>query len=550
MVVVENLTSVLIITHYKEKIMHLKFNLVLLSLLIINVSCSKETYVDPTLSSTNAKQSQDSLALRTARQMGVAGDGITDDTDKLQLLINTSTDIVLDGGTYVINKTLNLPSGKKITGRNGAVIITGNNMSGTLLIYGRYFNIDGVRDCSISNITFKPGPQAIRLAGWIDACIYVNNSINSTITGNTFDFKVAYNLSQLEAIWVSGPKSTNTIISKNVIKTLGIKYAENGASYTTVQGNVISNAHSNALTANGNSATVIKGCKLIDNVITDAGRMGIEDWGLVEGTLIQGNTIKGTGLDPKQSADGFGISAVGYNSKVLTNNISGAKWYCLEIGGNHNIIADSNIITDASKLAIGIILNYTGPLPGGLTNSYSQVINNSIIGCARSLNIFGTNTPNCLVQNNIFKDPKTSAISVESDALLYNIKIASNKFLIESPTAVFRSVIFTYTNVASGSGKQNLVVFNNKVDYSVASGNGKGFDLSFLILTDNAKITFNEITGNNIKSGGYPVYGMSSNGGKATGLVITNNKVTGALVDLKGYSKITMANNVFSSLRN
>ena len=267
---------------------------------------------------------------------GLKANGLDDDTEALQNIFNQSDscEIVFDGGEFLIHRTLLLKSGCKVIGKNGAILKAAPVITGTLLNYGRFFYLNEVSDCSIIGLKFLSENGSFRLSGWGDACISIYNSTNSVIESNTFQFDQKYGIAGLEAVWISGPKTKNTQIRNNAIYGLGIKYAENGACFTIVENNRIINAHSNALTANGNSAEMIAGCKIINNYIENAGRMGIEDWGLVDGSLIKGNTIKGTGKDPAQKHEGLGISAVGINTKVINNKIYDAQifiWKLAEI---------------------------------------------------------------------------------------------------------------------------------------------------------------------------------------------------------------------------
>ncbi|MCE6991382.1 right-handed parallel beta-helix repeat-containing protein [Dyadobacter sp. CY323] len=487
-----------------------------------------------------------------ARQWGVKGNGLDDDTDAIQALIDQAedTEIIFDGGEYLINGTIILKSGCKVIGKNGAIVKAGPAMTGTMLKYGRFFSLNNVDKCSITGLKFLSRKAAFQLSGWSDACIYVYNSTNSIIDNNSFEFDQPYGISGAEAVWVSGPKSKNTVIKNNIVSGLGIKYAENGASFTSVQDNKIVNAHSNALTANGNSDVRITGCQILNNLVENAGRIGIEDWGDVDGTLIEGNTISGTGKDPDQAHEGFGISAVGINTTIKNNKIFDARIYYLEIGGNHNVVAENNEISDPSGEGTGIMLNFTDKVPLPLTEGTSKVSGSSISNCDRAIQIYGSYKPVCSVVNNTVKNPKSRGISIESDAPYFNIELHDNQFIVENQTKVFRSIINNYCSLPAGSVDQRLIVRSNKVYYAPSANSGSGFDLTLLILADGAQIIDNEIIGNDVRSGGYPIHAIASNGGTANNLTIARNKISGALVDLKGYKHTVLDNNEFSQARN
>ena len=164
--------------------------------------------------------------------------------------------------------------------------------------------------------------------------------------------------------------------------------------------------------------------------------------------------------------------------------------------------------------------------------------------------VFGSNTPRCSITNNIFRNIKSRGISIEGDSPSFDIEVSDNQFFINQPTDVFRSMINTYTNLPSGATEQKLRVLRNRITYAKTANGGSGFDLTLLILSDHAQIIENEITGNEVRSGDYPVYAIGSNGGNAIGLTFARNKIHGSLVDLKGYRNTVLDSNDFSQVRN
>ncbi|RZL44002.1 MAG: hypothetical protein EOP00_21845, partial [Pedobacter sp.] len=480
---------------------------------------------------------------KTVKQFGAKGDGLNDDTDILQSIIDANEELVFDGGTYIINRTLNLKSGSKLTGLNGAIIKSGSSLTGTLSTFARFLNLSNVKDCTVSGLKFQSSSNNFKLSAWYNACLFVSNSTNNLIENNNFDFKLPFSLNGFEAVWVTGPETDKTTIKNNKIYTLGIKYAENGASGTIVESNVIVNAHSNALTANGNSAKIITGCKLLNNSIENTGRMAIEDWGAVDGTVISGNIIVGTGKGLDQAHDGLGISAVGTNSIVTKNKITDAKFFYIEIGGNHNCIVENNEIFDTENLATGIIFNYTDKMPANLTSSFAQAKNNIINGCQRGIYVFGINYSNCLISGNTLRNQSMRGVSVESDSKSYDIQIVSNTFYLTLPNSKIRTAVNSYNTLPVGSANQNLTVSKNIVNYAASAAGGVDKEYSFLLATDNVKVLDNEVFGNNIKSGGSNVFAISSNGAKSTNVTIGNNKIHGAILDLNNYSNPSLYNN-------
>ena len=517
-------------------------------ILLITLSCKKE--IEELSLESNTEITNPSPApifvvdnFKNVRQLGAKGDGQTDDFAILQSIINNNDSVVFDGGVYIINSTLKLKSGSKILGKNGAIIKAGQNMQRGLIENARYFEVNNCTGVSISGLVFQPSDKLFKLLGR-NATILVDNSVDVTIADNTFDFKLPYDVLGYEAVWVAGSKTNNTVIKSNKLYSVGIQYAEDGAKGTVVESNFIKNAHANALTANGNIIAPIRGCKLLNNTIENAGRMGIEDWGVVDGTLIQGNTIVGTGKDAVQAIHaGIGISAVGTNTKVIKNKITDAQNDYIELGGNTNAIADGNEIYDTEKLATGIIFNYSEKMPANVTSNNPQATNNIINGCKKGIQISGINCTNGLISNNTFIDPGTGGIDVDSDAKRYDIQILANKFNVNTPSKKFRALITSYSNLAIGSSNQNLTISKNVINYSESAAGGSALEYSILIPTDNAKILDNEINARNIKSGGSNIVAITGNGSKAVNVVIGNNRISGAIVYLNSYTSPNLFNN-------
>lgn len=477
---------------------------------------------------------------------GLVGDGVTDNTAALQKLIDNSSAIYLKAGTYVINQTINLKAGIKIYGQTNTVIKAGNNMSGSLLTNGRYFFGDAADLAVLSQVTLSQSDKAYSLSNWNNACIYLLNCKNVLIEKNTFNFHLAYATVGIEAVWVSGTASLNNRIYNNKVSTLGIKYAENGAVGTIVENNVLSNSYSNALTANGNHVSAYSSdCQILNNSITNAGRMGIEDWGNIDGTLIKGNRITGTGKDPKQALDGIALSAVGTNVKIINNTITDSRLYAIEVRGNYGVTVTNNILSN-NQLSTAVILNYTFPIPakvssGNIANVTGNKISNSNIG----VHIFGDYQAYSLIEANRFTNIITKAISIESGAATYRLDIKNNKFDFTIKAVKDRYCVFSYTKYNPGTANQVINLVADTLSYATTATGGVGVDFGIVLRTDKAILNNLIIIGNNNKSsGGIGINAITAFGAKPVGVTLKNNKVTGALVDLTGFqNKIASGNN-------
>ncbi|MDB5003983.1 MAG: hypothetical protein JWQ34_2208 [Mucilaginibacter sp.] len=482
----------------------------------------------------------------SVKKFGAIGDGAHDDTNDIQAALNSETVLMLPAGTYLINNTLNMRPGVKLYGAGGAIIKAGDNMQGTLLSRGMYFYVSNTANCLIGNINFQKSTQPFNLGAWGNACVYIINSNNIVVNNNVFNFDLPYAKIGLAGVWVSGSSSANNIIKNNKLTSVGIEYAESGASSTIVDGNYINHAPNDGLSAHGNSDIYCNYNIVINNVIENSGLMGVEDWGNVNATLIKNNIITGVGKDPAQQKDGIGISAVGINTRVVSNKITDAPIYYIEVGGTNTI--DSNIITDTQGKAIGIIGNFTGPKSKSATpvrnSNVMTITSNTITGCYRSVVIFGNYSPNVNINNNTIINPIFIGINVDSASPSYTINASDNKISFTIPNTQVRKAFESYTSLKNARN-QKITLDNNIVTYDATASGGSGVEYGFEIGTNNTVINANQFNGNNIMAGNLLVYAISGSTIPISGITLTNNRVYGATVNLKAFIIKTRLGNNF-----
>jgi hypothetical protein len=472
---------------------------------------------------------------------GALGDGVHDDTQAIQNAINGKSILVFTKGTYIINKTLTMRSGVSIYGTNGAALKAGPAMSGTLLVSGRYFSLNSVSGSSVVNLKFLPSTKSFTPGAWANSVFYIANSPKNSFKYNTINFTQAYKDAGIEGFWVSGTGSTNNFIGYNKLYTAGMEYAESGASYNIIIGNTIQNSHSNGLSAHGNTSVYCKGNQVINNTIINAGHMGIEDWGNMDGTILRGNVVSGTGKSPTQSSDGMGMSLVGVNTVAVQNTLSDAKLMYMEIGGNHNLRIDSNLINDAASLIPGIVVNFRSSTPAVAKTASSKIGYNTINNCWEGISVEGDFTPAATVIGNRVNNSKYIAINVNSNSS-FNVNVSNNSVTFSKPNVQARNAIVFYTSKLSAA--QIATETNNTVTYTSAANGGAMREIALLIALNNMNLTGNKVIGNNIKAGGVKISAISANGNKFLGMTFLNNTFSGALVELAGISFKANTNNV------
>ncbi|RZK21667.1 MAG: hypothetical protein EOO86_00300 [Pedobacter sp.] len=469
---------------------------------------------------------------------GLTATGLADDTKGLQKLVNDSSVIYLHAGIYLISETISLPAGVQLIGQEGTIIVASREMRNTLLYNGRFLSAIEGDDVLIKNIHFKSESVDFQFSEWNNACIFILNSRNVVVEDCLFDFKFPYSSIGMEAVWVSGSQSKNNIIRNNDIHSLGIKYAENGADFTIVEENTITNSYSNAITGNGNKkGDEVLGSQIKKNVILNAGRMGIEDWGNTDGTVIDGNRLEGTGVDPSQAHDGIGISAVGVNVLIKNNQVTDSKIYAIEARGNYGIEVSNNILKNSSS-ATGIILNFTFAQPKINLNA-ANVHKNLIENCEKGIHVFGDYQARIFIENNVLRDIISKAISLESGAQEYEVRILNNQFFFDKKTEADRFAFFSYTKFKPGEAKQMVFAADNSIEYAVSAAGGPGMDFGFVIRTDHMTVNNLFVQGNNNRnSANHPILALSDLGGKPDRCNFTSNKVYGAIVETAGFTNL------------
>lgn len=473
---------------------------------------------------------------------GAKGDGVTDDTKAIQNAINAQGVIVFNGGTYIINQTILCRSGVKIFGKNGATIKGGGAISGTLLTTGRYFDIENCSRNQITNLVFVPSIKAFSLGAWANSLIFIKNSVLSSITYNRFNFNLPYAATGVDAIWVDGPSSNQSFIYKNICNTVGIIYAENGASNTLCQSNIVNNSHSNAIIAHGNGTSYGVGNQVINNVINNAGFNAIDDFGLMDGTVIRGNTINGSGKSPSEGSDGEGIQSVGVNTVITGNYIADAQAEYIELSSTNKTVT-GNTLVDKGNTAAGMVVNTNMATQARASQSYTVIDHNTIYGCHDGVEIYGTQPTAVKITNNTFYNPLNTAVEVINKSTTWDVIVSGNTFNMTTPSKQGRSAMLTYTTSPSNTELVNLT--NNTFNYAASAAGGSG-EVAIAAHSNGMTLVGNKVNGNAIKSKtGVEIMAMNDGGYKYTGYTFTNNIFSGCLWYLNGYSTVSKSGNNF-----
>jgi hypothetical protein len=477
------------------------------------------------------------------RNYGAKGDGVTDDTRAIQNAINAQSVLVFNKGTYIINQTIIARSGVKIYGKNGATIKGGGAISGTLSSAGRYFDIENCNNNQITNLVFVPSIKAFSLGAWANSLIFIKNSTYTNVSYNRFNFNLPYAAGGVDAIWVDGAGANHTFIYKNTCNTVGIIYAEAGASNTLCQSNTVNNSHSNAIIAHGNGTVFGTGNQVVNNTINNAGFNAIDDFGLMDGTVIRGNVINGSGKSPTEGWDGEGIQAVGVNTVITGNYIADAQAEYIELSSTNKTV-QNNTLVDKGNTAAGIVVNTNMNTQTNARSSATVIDHNTIYGCHDGVEIYGTYPTSVQVTNNTFYNPLSTAVEVINKSTTWNVTLSGNIFNMNKPNLQARNAVLTYTSTPSTTELVNLS--NNTFNYATTAAGGAGGETAISAHTNGMTLVGNKVNGNGIKSSaGKEVTAMNDGGYKYTGYTFTNNTFSGCLWYISGYAAVSKSGNNF-----
>jgi hypothetical protein len=474
----------------------------------------------------------------------------TDITTSLQSALNTYTEVVIDGspGQYLINSTLTIPSNVVLRGINNAIITCGNSPTGTLSTLMRYLLLTN-NDCTVSNITFKPSSAGFpSLGGYSTSAIYVQGARN-IVTNCTFSFSFAYG-NDVYGVWCDGSAALYNKILFNKCTTVGIQYAENSASYTLCEGNLVINAGTDGLqgTGNGGASAPCRNNIVKDNILIGSGFSGIEDQQYIDGTIIMNNVIINSGQAPTAPANGqgMGISTVGTNSQVIGNEINGYLNYGIEVG--RGLLVEGNTITESTGLQYGIFVNQIYS-PTSVQALGTSVINNNITGCSTSIETEGNIYTYLNIQGNTLKDFVYVGINVASTGADTSVNITNNTLILTSPNTVGsgnlqKGITSDSTPLTTNFGY--IRVCNNTINYLTSAAGGTGNEVSFIPGHAGTLVENNVVNTNNITtSGPSNVFTFTDYGTTIDSVKYINNKSNGTntTIDLAHTTNIVLIGN-------
>jgi hypothetical protein len=430
-----------------------------------------------------------------------------------------------------------------LRGINNAIVKCGSTPAGFLASVMWYINITGDNN-TISDITFLPPNAGFSSLGYGAAAIFITGGKN-LVSSCIFSFSFAYDLGVF-AVWCTSNAALYNKIINNKCYTVGIQYAENEASYTFCDANLIINASTDGLSGTGNGTSACIGNLVSNNVVIGSGWSGIEDFGDITGSIISSNVVLNSGQAPGATAagQGMGISAVGTYTQIIGNEINGFLNYGIEAGNNK--VIENNMVTDPTGLYFGIFIN-ANSAPATTALAAGAIVNNTIIGCATAIEVEGDYNNYLNISGNSLRDFINTGIFIQTDGLDISINIVNNTLILTAPNALSgsnRIGVSTYTNLTTINGF--LRICNNNICYLSSAGGGTGLEIGFLPLHSGTLLENNVVNTNNISTSGTTnVYTYSDFGNPLDAMKYVNNKSIGThtAIDLNASINIILIGN-------
>jgi len=333
------------------------------------------------------------------KQFGAKGDGITDDTDSIQLAFNTCKNIIINNGTYMVDASVSVKpnSNSNIKLINATLKALPNNLDNyEVMLISNKENVNisgGIISGERTEHTGETGEWGMCVSirnqsknitltnmklidGWGDG-LYVANGINVKAKNIIIDNNRRNGISLINGDYI-------VIEECEIINTNG-KLPECGIDLEPNQNDTLTNV-------------TIKNCYIHDN------KQGITCYNAYYQTLpnaINNVNIINNIFDDHTSED---IKLENVNNENIINNIINNGTIGIRMINTSNIIVKNNQInqTDGSGIT--------------LATCNKIIINNNIIngfGDSNDAGIIATNSKICDINNNIIHDGQTTGILIQ-----------------------------------------------------------------------------------------------------------------------------------------
>lgn len=340
---------------------------------------------------------------------GAVGDGITDDFDAIQNAINSSSEIYIPKGQFLLSQRIALQSGNHIFGEGlGSKLICSENFINT--------------DSEDSSVFLIKNCQNVKVEKtFIDANIRARNGFFILQSKTVFIENCVIERASRFGIYLRDAESS--IISKNLINHTGRPTAP---------------LVTNAIYIHGTLSRASFDIKILHNYIFDV----LHD---VPGADADGIQIQGAvtvtdpdpdNLDDVSNAawavliDGNSIINTATRAiKIQESNVTAINNYCENTGGIRPVGSSKKLVN--LNVSFNTFINVRDVLsPGGSLVQNSIFMGNNVRGCHNFIQpSSGGGMRNCVVRDNVVYDARLAGITSSGTGIFENVQIENNKFI-------------------------------------------------------------------------------------------------------------------------
>jgi len=422
------------------------------------------------------------------------------------------------GATFDINAPINLVNSGVVIDAQGATLRIGSAASGGTATADQMINFTGF-DQRLQDAIF--GPRVSGTNATFGANVTFNGGGRNEIRDCTFNTRSS------SAVQVRGGNEHRVV--GNYLSGSDIGYSVSGVCRTYVANNTIINSPQNSLSGSGDatgSSFFNDDCMVIDNIIINAGRMGIEDIAQSRRTLIRGNRIYNS-RDIAISA--VGIAPIIQGNVIIFSTTANCGIECTSDGGNisGNTI---NFQIAAGYTGAGVTINGCRFLSQAGVTVTGNMINNPYYGIGINAGI-----STAMISNNVITNPVQQAFGlnpVSAEAIV----CSGNQIRISVPSSMG-----TRDGISVGACS-NVTLTGNNISYTAGSAGGSATERPIRLMANNTLMTGNSVNGGGRTDANRPV--VSSSGAAPSGLVITANQFrAGATLNVTGMVSPVVASN-------
>lgn len=301
----------------------------------------------------------------TPDDYGAAGDGVTNDATALQSAINTGRPVYIPSKTYLINTTVMVPEGTKITGNRNSSVLKSTANQVILQVQGNYVTIQGVRFLGSGKTSGNTTQRAIsmisnRSKNLIEGCLFSQMGGAGVYINSIADYK-------------------GNLISNCVADSCNTGYyCDNQAEYNSFVNCFAYACQYGMRNFGGNNSLTDGSFSMNDTAIVMAFGTGNPGHATITGTRINHNI--GASLVARGVTIGHTITGtMFYDNKIIIDNCTGFKFVACDFAIDSITVKNSSVgcfFTNNRIRGLDPVLNFDATSQVYWENNYNEVTTN------------------------------------------------------------------------------------------------------------------------------------------------------------------------------